>query len=111
MADANGTIGKGIRVKGEVTGSGSLVVDGELEGKVELDALVIESSGTVNAEMKASEITVSGRASGNMDAGRRISVRASATVEGEVKSPSIVVEEGAVFRGRVHMDTGIPEDV
>jgi cytoskeletal protein CcmA (bactofilin family) len=111
MAEATGIIGKGIRVRGEITGAGALEVDGEVEGRVALDRLVIHGSGVVAADVQVSELVVAGRAAGQLVAAKRVEVRASAQVEGDVRAPSVVVEEGAVFRGRVHMDTGIPEDV
>ncbi|MCA9552117.1 MAG: polymer-forming cytoskeletal protein [Myxococcales bacterium] len=111
MAEATGTIGKGIKVRGEITGTGALEVAGEVEGRVALDRLVVHGGGTVAADVQVSELVIAGRAAGQLVASKRLEVRASAQVEGDVRAPSLVVEEGAVFKGRVHMDTGIPEDV
>ena len=111
MAEATGIIGKGLRVRGEITGSGALEVDGEVEGRVALDRLVVHAGGVVSADVQVAEAVIAGRASGQLQVHKRLEVRASAQVEGEVRAPSLVVEEGAVFKGRVHMDTGIPEDV
>lgn len=111
MAEAAGVIGKTIKVKGEVTGAGNLVVEGELEGRVELDQLVIEPSGQVNAAISVDHLTVHGKASGNIEATRKVEVKAAATVLGDVRAPSLVIEEGAVFRGRVQMDVGIDEGI
>lgn len=111
MAEQAGIIGRGIRVKGEITGSGALEVEGEVEGRVQLDALVVGGSGRVDAEVSVSEATIHGKTSGQMTATRRLEVKGTATVEGDVTAPALVVEEGAVFKGRVHMDTGIGEDV
>lgn len=111
MADATGSIPRGLRVKGEVTGQGGLVVEGELEGRVELDALTIQPQGVVNAEVTVAQAVVAGRSAGALTARDRLEVRSSAQIEGDVRTQALVVEEGAVFRGRVHMDTGIPEDI
>ncbi len=111
MAEQAGIIGKGIKVKGEVTGSGGLEVDGEIEGRVELDQLTVGPSGVLNAEVSAQEVVIHGRSSGHITASKRVDVRASAQVEGDITAPALALEEGAVFKGRVHMDTGIPEDV
>ena len=111
MAEQAGTIGKGLRVKGEITGAGVLEVDGEVEGRVQLDQLVVHQGGVVNAEVAVREAVIHGRTSGQITVDKRLEVRASAQVDGDVHAPAVVVEEGAVFRGRVHMDTGIPEDI
>lgn len=111
MAEQAGLIGRGIRVKGEVTGAGALEVDGEIEGRVELDQLTVGPSGVVQAEVSVADAVVHGRTGGQLTASRRLEVKGSATVEGDVRAGALVIEEGAVFKGRVHMDTGIPEDV
>jgi cytoskeletal protein CcmA (bactofilin family) len=78
---------------------------------VQLDHLVIEPSGSVNAEIDVEQLTVLGKAAGNIDAARKVEVKSTATVLGEVRAPSVVIEEGAVFKGRIHMDVGIDENI
>lgn len=111
MAEQAGLIGRGIRVKGEVTGAGALEVEGEIEGKVEIDQLTVGPSGVVDAEVSVAEAIVHGRSAGQLTASRRLEVKSSATLEGDVRASALVIEEGAVIKGRVHMDTGIPEDI
>lgn len=111
MAEQAGLIGRGIRVKGEVTGEGALEVEGEIEGRVALDRLTVGPTGVVAAEVSVADAIIAGRSSGRLEASRRLEVKGTATVEGEVSAPALVIEEGAVFKGRVHMDTGIPEDI
>lgn len=97
-------IAKGQRVEGAIRGAGSLVVEGEIEGSVNLDRLTVESSGVVHGDVDAAAVLVLGRVEGNVDASQRIDVKASAVVHGDVRAPTIVIEEGAEFRGNVHMD-------
>jgi cytoskeletal protein CcmA (bactofilin family) len=112
MAQAPGVIGKGIRIKGDLSGQGDLVIEGQVEGRIQLNNhLTIEESGIVNANIEVEKLTVLGRASGNIDAQARVEMRASARVEGEIKAPSVVIEDGANFRGTIQMDVGIPEDI
>ncbi|MEQ8280168.1 MAG: polymer-forming cytoskeletal protein [Deltaproteobacteria bacterium] len=112
MAESAGIIGKGIRIKGELSGTGELVVAGEIDGRIDLsDHLKVDESGVVNAEISAKQLTVFGKASGDMTANEKIEVKASATVIGDVKTPSIMIEDGATFRGNVHMDVQLPEGV
>lgn len=111
MADAGGIIGRGIRIKGDVSGAGSLIIEGEVEGRVQLNQLTVHQAGVINAEVEVDEATIHGRAAGNIDASQRVEVKSSATVLAEIRAPSIVIEEGAVLRGSVQMDTGIPDDL
>lgn len=111
MAEQAGIIGKGLKVKGEITGSGSLEVEGEVDGRVALDQLTVAPGGVVTAEVSVHEIVVFGHCAGQVSASKRVEIKASAHVVGDITSPALVLEEGAVFKGRVHMDTGIPEDV
>lgn len=112
MADSDGgVIGKGLKFKGEVSGTGSLLVEGALEGRVDLDRLTVQTGGVVDAEVDVAAAIIHGHASGNIAASERIEVKASATVLGDVRAPSIVIEEGAVFRGSVQMDVELPDDL
>lgn len=112
MADSErGVIGKGIRVKGEVTGEGSLLVEGEVEGRVALDRLTVQTGGVVNADIEVDSAVIYGEASGNISANDKVEVKASATVRGDLRAPSIVIEEGAEFKGSVHMDVPLPDDL
>lgn len=112
MAESAGIIGKGIRIKGELSGSGELVVAGTIDGRIDLsDHLKIDEGGVVNAEVAAKQLTVLGNASGDITAKERFEVKSSANVVGDVRTPSIVIEDGATFRGTVHMDVELPEGV
>jgi cytoskeletal protein CcmA (bactofilin family) len=96
MAGSPGVIAKGLRIKGELTGVGDLVIEGQVEGKITMNNhLVIEPSGVVNASIEVEKITV----------------RANANVSGEIRAPTVILEDGASFRGTIQMDVGIPEDV
>ncbi len=112
MADpSTSTIGKGLEIRGEVTGDGALLVEGKVDGKIQLDRLTVKEGGVVEAEVEVKTAVIFGRASGNIAATDSIEVKASATVLGDVRAPSVTIEEGAVFRGNVHMDVDLPEDL
>lgn len=96
MAGSPGVIAKGLRIKGELTGVGDLVIEGQVEGRIQMNNhLVIEPSGVVNANIEVDKITV----------------RANANVSGEITAPTVILEDGASFKGSIHMDVGIPEDI
>lgn len=96
-------IGKALKLKGEMTGSEDVYVDGEVEGTVELreNNLTVGPNGNVRAHVKARSITVLGRLEGNVQAGERIEIRKTGSLEGDLVTPRIVIEDGAVFRGSI----------
>ena len=96
-------IGKSLKVKGTISGHEDLYVDGEIEGTVELEenSLTVGPNGNVNADVKAREITVLGRLHGNVRAGERIEIRKTGSLEGDVATTRIVIEDGAIFRGSI----------
>jgi cytoskeletal protein CcmA (bactofilin family) len=105
-------IGKGITIRGSLTGAGDLVVEGRVEGQVNLkNQLTIEASGVVEADIRADELTINGTASGNIDAGTKCSINQSAKVNGDIKAVRVVIEDGAVFNGSIEMDVKLPDDI
>ena len=106
------TIGKGIVIRGSLTGGGNLVVEGRVEGQIALkNHLLIETTGKVQADIRAEELTINGEASGNIDASSTVSINASARVNGDVRSPRVVIEDGAVFNGSIEMEVKLPDDI
>ena len=100
---AQAQIGKALKLKGEMTGSEDVYVDGEVEGTVELreNNLTVGPNGNVRANVKARSITVLGRLEGNVQAGERIEIRKTGSLQGDLVTPRIVIEDGAVFRGSI----------
>lgn len=105
-------IGKGITIRGSLSGAGDLVIEGRVEGQIALkNLLTIEGSGTVEADIRADELTINGTAAGNIDAVTRVAINSSAKVNGDIKAPRIVIEDGAVFNGSIEMDVKLPDDI
>jgi cytoskeletal protein CcmA (bactofilin family) len=96
-------IGKSLKVKGEIAGSEDLYVDGEVEGKITLQGnnLTIGPNGNVRAEVSAHSITVLGRLQGNVRAADRVEIRKTGSLEGDLVTARIAIEEDAVFRGSI----------
>ncbi len=112
QTDQINIIGKGIIIRGSLTGAGDLVIEGQVEGQIALkNHLTIESSGRVEADIRVDELTINGEASGNIDAGNKVSINASAKVNGDIKAARIVIEDGAVFNGSIEMDVKLPDDI
>lgn len=112
QGDQTGIIGKGITIRGSLSGGGDLVIEGRVEGQIALkNHLTIESTGFVQADIRAEELTINGEASGNIDASSRVAINTSAKVAGDVKAPRVVIEDGAVFNGSIEMDVQLPDDI
>jgi cytoskeletal protein CcmA (bactofilin family) len=95
-------IGKTMVIKGEVRSQEDLVIEGEVEGKVELNSrLTIGPGGKINANLKAKEVIVHGSVHGNVEAADKIQIRAGASIVGDIKTAGIVIDDGAYFKGGI----------
>lgn len=99
------TIGQSIEIRGEVTGDEDLVIQGHVDGSIELEehAVTVGPDGEVKASILGRVITVEGRVEGDLSAGEQIILRSSARVEGDIEAPRVMLEDGARFRGSVEM--------
>ena len=96
-------IGKSVIIKGELTGSEDLYIDGQVEGTIELRSnnLTIGPNGQVKANVNAKGVTVQGKLEGNINASQRAELRKSAITVGDISTQRISIEEGAYFKGKV----------
>ena len=99
------TIGHSIQVKGELTGSEDLVIDGTVDGKIQLKDhdLTIGTTGRITAEIQAKTVVVVGQVKGNITAGNRIEITETGSVLGDLQAPRISLADGATFRGAIDM--------
>lgn len=99
------TIGKSISFKGDLSGNEDLVIEGTVEGTVSLPSgqLTVGAEGKVRAEVKAKSVVVVGRVTGNLSATDRVEVQSTGIVDGDVRAPRLIVQEGAVINGSVEM--------
>jgi cytoskeletal protein CcmA (bactofilin family) len=98
-----GHIGKSVQIKGELTGSEDLYLDGSIEGTVDLrdHSLIIGPNGRIKAGISARDLVVHGRVEGNITATGRVELRKSCTLIGDVSTQRIVIEDGAFFKGAI----------
>jgi cytoskeletal protein CcmA (bactofilin family) len=98
-------IGKSISIKGDLTGNEDMVIEGKVEGKVDLpnNQLTIGANGTVQAEVTAKGIVVVGRVAGDIHGIERVEIQGTGIVEGDVSAPRLIVAEGAVVNGAIKM--------
>jgi cytoskeletal protein CcmA (bactofilin family) len=96
-------IGKSVVVKGELSGSEDLYVDGQVEGSISLknNSLTVGPHGQIKASVEAKGIVVQGKLEGNVIATDRVDLRKSAIVTGDITTQRISIEEGAYLKGKV----------
>ncbi len=96
-------IGKSVVIKGELSGSEDLYVDGTVEGTIELksNSLIIGPNGNVKAKVNAKSVTVQGKVEGNVRGVERVELHKSAMLTGDITTQRIAIEEGAFFKGKV----------
>jgi cytoskeletal protein CcmA (bactofilin family) len=102
------TIGKSLVIKGEVTGSESLYIDGRVEGSINLagNRVTIGRNGVVAANINAREIVVLGKVRGNLTASDRVDIRSDGSLTGDVVAARISIEDGAFFKGGIDIRKG-----
>src|SRR5882762_10125309 len=96
-------ISQGIKIKGEVTGSEDLFVDGQVDGQLNLTngSLTIGPNGTVKADVNAREVIVRGKIEGKVTGREKVQLWSTGQVTGEVQTERLAIEEGALLRGKV----------
>ncbi len=96
-------IGKSVVIKGDLTGSEDLYVDGQVEGSISLktNSLTVGPNGQVKASVEAKGVVVQGRLEGNVQASDRVELRKSAVVTGDISTQRISIEEGAYLKGKI----------
>ncbi|MFH1533049.1 MAG: polymer-forming cytoskeletal protein [Pseudomonadota bacterium] len=98
-------IAEGTRVSGTIEGKEPLLVEGRVDGKIILEnLLVVGKTATVEAEVFAQAVTIEGTFSGHIVAGDLVAIRSGARVTGEITTPRLIMEDGAVFDGTVRME-------
>jgi cytoskeletal protein CcmA (bactofilin family) len=98
-------IGKSVVIKGELSGSEDLTIEGQVEGRIDLKdhLLTIGPNGKIKAEVFAKAVVVLGEVTGNVTASEKVDIRDNGSVDGDIASPRVAIAEGAHFRGSVDM--------
>src|SRR5260221_9245716 len=98
-------IGRSVFIKGELSGSEDIYVDGQVEGSIHLSGnnLTIGPNGRVRADITAKNVTVGGTLDGNIVAGERTEFRKTAVANGDVQTKRIAIEDGAFFKGKLEI--------
>jgi cytoskeletal protein CcmA (bactofilin family) len=97
------TVGKAVKIVGQIYSKEDLYVDGEIEGTVEAleHKLTIGPHGTLHAGIKAREVVALGNITGNVEASERIEIHKEAKLVGDIRTARIIIEDGAYFKGSI----------
>jgi cytoskeletal protein CcmA (bactofilin family) len=99
------TIGRTLVIKGEISGSEALYIDGRIEGKIIMpeSRVTVGRNGKVDASIQAREVVVMGKVTGNIDCSDRVDIRAEGSVSGDISTARISVEDGAALKGGIQV--------
>jgi len=100
--------GASLQVKGEISGNEDLLIDGSVEGLIQLDErkLIVGTTAKVTADIIAREVVVFGNVKGNLRAKDRIEIKKDGSVNGDLTTARIMIEDGAYFKGSIEIDKG-----
>jgi len=97
-------IGKGTNFEGKLESAGDIRIDGRFNGKISVSGtLSVGESGLVEADIHAPFVVIGGRFRGNIFAEERVEILPQANVYGEIETPSVVLQDGAIFEGNCRM--------
>jgi cytoskeletal protein CcmA (bactofilin family) len=106
-------LGSSLRVNGEITGTEDLVIDGQIEGSIQLNRgrLTVGPTAKVTADVSARDVVVHGYVKGNVRANGKIEIRKDGSVIGNLTTAQIIIEDGANFKGSIEIDRGPTKDI
>lgn len=101
-------IGPSIHIKGTVTGGEDLLIQGKVEGTIDLGdhEVAVGQSGKVTADIKAKTVKIEGEVAGDVTGSEKVVIAKSGKVRGNIVAPRVTLEDGAIFKGSIDMDPG-----
>jgi len=108
----NGWLGSSLRVKGDISGTEDLLIDGAIEGLIQLDErkLTVGTTAKLTADINARDVVVYGYIKGNVHATGKIEIKKGGSVNGNLRTAQILIEDGADFRGSIEIDRGAEKE-
>jgi len=98
-------IGKTVTIKGEIQGSEPLVIEGTVEGKIQIDtSVMIRDSGLVKADLDAGNLNIAGGVIGNISVKEKVEIVNGGYVVGDIRAPRVVINDGASVKGHIEME-------
>lgn len=110
VGDIKAFLGNGAEFEGLLCFDGTVRIDGLFKGEIQTnDCLIIGDTGKVEAEIQVGHLVVMGKLTGNVKAGHKVEIASTGHVHGDLISPILVIQEGAVLEGNIKMDSGAAE--
>lgn len=105
-ARSQARLGSGLQIKGQITGTEDLQIDGKVDGPISLRGheLIVGSTAQLTSEIHARQVIVFGKVVGNVHARDRVDVKSDGSVIGDISTARISIEDGAQFKGRIEID-------
>ena len=104
LAEVNAYLGRGSRVSGKLNFDGAVRVDGQVEGEISAqDTLIVGERAVVTAQINGNTIIIKGKVTGDINAKKRVEIRAPGKLYGNIVTPSLVIHEGVIFEGHCSM--------
>jgi len=116
VASNSSRLGSTLAVKGTISGTEDLQIDGKVEGHISLSGqkITVGPAGQLNAEVTVREALIQGKLSGNICAGERVEIKKGSEVIGDITTARIAIEDGAHFKGAIEIDrtksSAVPDD-
>lgn len=105
-------LGEGTEFEGLLSFEGTVRVDGSFKGEIQTEnCLIVGETALIQAEVNVGNLIVMGRLVGNVTATQRIEMAASAHIKGDLHTPSLIMQEGAILEGNIHMDKSVGKKV
>jgi cytoskeletal protein CcmA (bactofilin family) len=103
---SSASLGSGLHIKGQLTGTEDLQIDGKVDGPISLNGhqLIVGPTAVLNSEVHAGGVIVYGKIIGNLYASDRVDVKTDGSVIGDISTARISIEDGAHFKGRIEID-------
>jgi len=106
--DVSAFIGKGVDFKGTITYTGTVRIDGSLDGEINTEGvLLVGEEAVIKAKVTAGTLICKGKITGDIHIKEKLKLRAPAVINGGVKTPMLSIEEGVLFNGTLEMTTGV----
>ena len=104
--EGSASIGASIRIRGDVTGDENLIIQGEVDGTIKVQGhnVTISKTGKVKANIEAKQIIVEGQLEGDLNGDEKVIIRETGNVYGNIVSPRVTLEDGALFKGSIEME-------
>jgi len=108
VAGKAAVIGPGIVINGDISGSENLIIEGKVKGQIRLGSheVTVGKTGEVNADVAAKMIRVAGKVNGDLTGKEKVIISSTGNVRGNIVTPRMLLEDGAVFKGSIDMDPG-----